>query len=313
MAYLGNYGPPLYTTRDDLHDLTDQYLWRLGPNFFNEPSDGPFMNVRVVGGPESVSYNAQARADLALETHEYRNQAEGMSGLAALGWMWFFVGLSGFIWALFAMPARLPESGFFPRLYWPLAMLILGPVGIIAFFLSYQGRPVDTSGPMPSFVRPLWARSVSVTIVGMGIGMALMMASMYLFQLNGLPLFTTFAFTPLFWLGGSMTAVMWMVMVIPAILISTFLFMGPMMSEMHGVNYFGGVKKAFWPVALSMIAASVGMWTLAWWWMNWKGLMASEELWLWVSPLWWAAVWGFVAALIPNYLMARAGWKNGGM
>jgi hypothetical protein len=147
----------------------------------------------------------------------------------------------------------------------------------------------------------------------MGIGMALMMASMYLFQLNGLPLFTTFAFTPLFWLGGSMTAVMWMVMVIPTILISTFLFKGPMMSEMHGVNYFGGVKKAFWPVALSMIAASVGMWTLAWWWMNWKGLMASEELWLWVSPLWWAAVWGFVAALIPNYLMARAGWKNGGM
>lgn len=41
--------------------------------------------------------------------------------------------------------------------------------------------------------------------------------------------------------------------------------------------------------------------------------MAEEELWLWVSPLWWAAFMGFLTALIPNYLMARAGWKNGGM
>lgn len=264
MAYLGNYGPLLYTPQADLDELTDQYLWRLGPDFFNRPSDGPFMNVRVIGGPESISYNAQARPDLALETHEYRNQAEGMSGLAALGWSWFFIGLSGAIWALFAMPKRLPESSFYPRLYWPLAMLVLGPVGIVAFFMSYQGRPVDTSGHMASYVRPLWARAVSATIMGMGVGMALMIASMYLFELNGLPLFRTLEFTPLFWLAAPMAALMWAIMVIPAILVSALLFMGPMMSEMHGVGYWQGVKKGFWPVALSMIAASVGMWTLAW-------------------------------------------------
>ena len=186
-------------------------------------------------------------------------------------------------------------------------------MGLIAFFAAYQGRPVDPNEPMPTYVRPTWARAVSATVMGMGIGMALMIASMYLFELNGLPLFRALEFTPFFWLASPMAALMWIIMVIPAILISTFLFMGPMMSEMHGVNYWQGVRKAFSPVALSMIAASVGMWTLAWWWMNWKPLMAEEDLWLWVSPLWWAAAMGFFTALVPNYLMTVRGWKNGGM
>ncbi len=313
LAYLGNYGPLLYTPQADLDELTDQYVWRLGPDFFNQPSDGPFMNIRVIGGPESVSYNAQARPDLALETHPYRQQVEGASGLAILGWSWVFIGLAGAIWALFAMPVRIPESGFYPRLYWPLSMLVLGPLGIVAFFLAYQNRSVNKDGPMPSFVRPTWARAVSATIMGMGIGMALMIASMYLFELNGLPLFRALEFTPLFWLAAPMAALMWFIMVIPAILISAFVFMGPMMSEMHGVSYWQGVKKGFWPVAISMIASSVGMWTLVWWWMNWQGLMSEEDIWLWVSPLWWGAAMGFFTALIPNYVMARRGWKNGSM
>ena len=312
-SYLGNYGPLLYTPTADLEELTDQFFWSVSPDFYSAPSDGPFMNVRVLGGPDSVSYNAQARADLALETHQYRNQAEGASGLALLGWSWFVIGLAGAIWLLFAIPARVPDAGFYPRLYWPLATLVLGPIGIITFIVSYQGRPIDRSGPMPSFVRPLWARAVSATIMGMGLGMGVMIASMYLFELNGLPLFTWFEFTPLFWLGAPMASVMWMIMVIPAILISALLFMGPMMGEMNKVGYGQGVKKAFGPVAISMVAASVGMWTLAWWWMNWKPLMAEEDLWLWVSPLWWAAAMGFLTALIPNYLMARAGTKNGSM
>ena len=313
LAYLGNYGPLLYTPQADLDELTDQFFWRVSPDFFVAPSDGPFMNVRVLGGPESVSYNAQARADLALETHEYRQQAQGASGLALLGWSWVFIGLAGAIWALFAIPVRLPETSFYPRLYWPLSMLVLGPLGIIAFFLSYQGRLVNRDGEMPSFVRPTWARAVSATIMGMGIGMALMIASMYLFELNGLPLFRTFEFTPFFWLASPMAALMWFIMVVPAILISTFVFMGPMMSEMHGVSYWQGVKKGFWPVVVSMIASSLGMWTLVWWWMNWKPLMSAEDLWLWVSPLWWGAAMGFFTALIPNYVMAMRGWKNGGM
>ncbi len=112
-AWLGNFGPLLYTPHDDLDVFTDQYLWRLGPDFFAIPSDGPFINVRVAGGPESVGYGAQARADLALETHAYRNQMAGAAGSAIGGWIWFFVGLAGAIWALFAMPRILPDSGFY--------------------------------------------------------------------------------------------------------------------------------------------------------------------------------------------------------
>lgn len=312
-AWLGNYGPLLYTPRDDLEELTDQYLWRLSPDFYVAPSDGPFVNLRVIGGPGSVSYNAQARPDLAVETHAYRQQVTGLSGLAAMGWAWFFVGLVGFVWALFAIPRRLPDAGFYPRLYWPLGMLVLGPVGILAFFASYRGRPLDRSGPMPKFVRPAWARAVSATVMGMGVGMALMIASMYLFQINGMPLYTWFEFTPLFWLGSPMAAWMWFLMVVPAVVVSTLLFMGPMMADMHGVGWGHGVRKAFPVVALSMIAASIGMWTLSWWWMNWQGVMSTEDLWLWVAPLWWASFMGFLTALIPNHLLVRSGWKDGGM
>ncbi len=312
MAYRGNYGPLLYSPQDDLDPFTDQYLWRLSPDFFVSPADGPFMNVRVLGGPESIGYNAQARADLALETHDYRNQVTGASGLALLGWSWFIAGLAGAIWALFAMTARLPGSGFYPRLYWPLAMLVLGPFGVLLFFLTYSGRLVDRTGENARYMRPPWARGVSATIMSLGIGMALMVVVMWEVQLRGLPLFTTFAFTPLFWIGAPMTSVLWIVMVLPAIALSTLFFMGPMMADMHKKSYIGGVRMAFPIVILSMVRASVGMWSFAWYFMSWQDLRAPEDLWLWLVPLWAARVAGFFTAYIPNYLMVRFGWKEGG-
>jgi hypothetical protein len=313
MAYRGNFGPLLYTPQDDLDPLTDQYLWRLGPDFFAVPSDGPFVNVRVVGNADSVSYNVQARVDLAVETHPYRNQMAGASGAAVGGWMWFIAGVAGFIWSLFAIPRRLPDVGFYPRLYWPLAMLTLGPLGILAFHLCYRGRPVEWNGHMAAFVRPAWARAVAATIMGMGVGMTLMIAAMYLFELFGMPLWEGLAYTPLYWLGSPMDGLMWFLMVVPAVLLSTLLFMGPMMSEMHNASYWHGVKKALPAVTISMIAASAGMFTLAWWMMNWENQMAGEDLWLWITPLWFGAAAGFLTALVPNYLMVRAGWKEGGM
>lgn len=312
LAYRGNNGPLLYTPRDRLDGLTEQYLWRLSPDYFVTPSEGPFINLRILGGPDAVSYSAQARADLASEVRAYRNQGAGMSGLALLGWAWFFIGLAGSIWALFAMPARLPETGFYPRLSWPLAILVLSPVGIIAFLLCYQGRPVSYDEGKPVYVRPLWARTLSATTMSLGAGLALMIAIFYLMQLNGLPLFTTFAGTRLFWLGSPLAAWMWALMVIPAFFLSTLLFTGPMMAEMAGTRYRGGVRLAAPVVALSLVTASLGMWTLVWYWMNFHPLMAEEDRWLWITPLWWGAALGFLTALIPNYLMERAGWKSGG-
>jgi hypothetical protein len=314
MAYLGNYGPLLYTPQDDLEALTDQYLWRLSPDVFASPSDGPFMNVRVLGSPDSVGYDAQARADLALEVRDYLNQATGASGLALIGWSWFSLGLIGAVWALLVMPVRLPETGFYPRLYWPLAILMLGPLGILAFFGAYHGAPIDRSGPMPRFVRPPWSQALSATIMGISVGMALMIAWMYAVQLVvGMPLTTAFAYTWWYWLGAPMTSIMWVVMVIPAIIVSTLLYMGPMMAEMHGKGYLAGVRSAAPVVTVSMIAASIGMWSNAYYLMDWRDLMAGEDLWLWIVPLWAAVVAGLATAYIPNYLMVRAGWKEGGM
>ncbi len=194
---------------------------------------------------------------------------------------------------------------------------MLGPVGILAFYAAYRHRPVEGMGKMALYVRPPWAQAVAATISGMGIGMALMIASMYLFQVTGLPLWTGAAYTFFFWLGSPMDALMWFLMVIPAILLSTFFFMGPMMAEMAsakgGKGYWMGVRKAAPVVTMSMVAASVGMFTLAWWMMNWEGQMAGEDLWLWVTPLWFGAAAGFFTALIPNYLLVRNGRKEGGM
>lgn len=314
LAYKGNYGPLIYTGQGELPAVVDQYFWYFSPDFFDRPSDGPFMNVRVVGPASSVGYAAQARSDYDLETHPYRNQVQGMSGLAVLGWCWVFVGLAGAIWALFALPARVPDAGFYPRLYWPLAIFVLGPLGLIAFIVTYQGRGVNRTGMMPTFVRPAWARAVSATVMGMGVGMALMIAAMYLLMLNGMPLFTWLEFTPLFWLGSPMAALMWLLMVGIAVALSTLLFMGPMMAEMNGRPYWHGVRMAFPVVALSMVAASLGMFGLAWWWQNWTlPMMAGPELWLWPTVFWWAAAMGFLTALVPNYWLVRLSHKQGSM
>lgn len=227
MAYQGNYGPLLYTEKEDLNDYIDQYLWKLSPDYFSFPSDGPFMNARVVGNPDSVSYNAQARADLALEVREFKNQVAGASGLALLGWSWFFIGFFGAIWALFIMPKRLPYSSFYPRIYWPMAILVFGPLGILAFLMTYHERPVMSMGKMAKFMRPPWAKALSATIMSTGIGMGLMIAFMYLFQFSGLPLLRTFEFTSVYWLGAPMTTIMWLVMVVPAIIVSSLPLLCP--------------------------------------------------------------------------------------
>lgn len=311
MAYQGNYGPLLYTQKGDLNNYVDQYFWRLSPDEFVFPSDGPFMNVRVVGGPESVSYNAQARADLALEVQSFKNQKAGTSGLALLGWSWFFIGLFGAIWALFIMPKRLPYSSFYPRIYWPMAILVFGPVGILAFLMAYHKRPVMSMGNMVKFMRPPWARALSATIMSTGIGMALMIASLYLFQASGMPLLLNFEFSPGYWLGSPTTTIMWLIMVVPAIIISSLLYMGPMMSDMRQKKYWEGVKEAFPVVVLSMVSASIGMFIIGVYVINWRGWTSEEDLWLWVTPLWASAVAGFFTALIPNYFMVKAGWKEG--
>ncbi len=90
----------------------------------------------------------------------------------------------------------------------------------------------------PAYVRPAWAQTVTATIMGMGAGMALMMVWMYLFEYFGMPVGTGLEFTPLQWLGAPMDAFMWVLMVVPAIIASIFLFMGPMQADMKGKSYW---------------------------------------------------------------------------
>jgi hypothetical protein len=310
MAYRSNSGPLLYTGHDDLADTTDRYLWRLSPDFYAAPSDGPFANVRVLGPAGAVGYNAQARADLALETHQYLNQVTGMSGLAALVWSWIIVGLFGALWALVAMDALLPETGFHLRLVWPLAMIVLGPLGIALFVASYQGRPIAIDAERPRFLRPPWLQAASATIMGVGMGIPLMIASMYVVELRGMPLTTAFASTPLWFLGGPMTTVMWLVMVVPAIAVATLGFAGPMMAERHRTGYLDGVRRAFPTVAVSMLVASVGMWTTAWFVMSFPALRSPEDLWFWVVPLWLSALGGYLprTSRTPGWSATAGGW-----
>ncbi len=313
MAYRSNSGPLLYTGADNLADTTDRYLWRLSPAFYAAPSDGPFANARVIGPADAVGYNAQARADLALETHQYLNQVTGMSGLASLVWAWFIIGLVGALWALFAIDALVPETGFHLRLVWPLAMVVLGPLGVGLFVASYHGRPIAVDAERPRFLRPPWLQAASATIMGLGIGMPIMIASMYVVELRGMPLTTAFSSTPLWFLGGPMTTVMWLVMVVPAIAIATLGFAGPMQAERHRTGYLDGVRRAFPTVAVSMLAASVGMWTTAWFIMSFPDLRSPEDLWFWVVPLWLSALGGYLTAYIANARMVRHGWRMGGM
>lgn len=100
LARFGKFGPLLWVERDRIPSITQQYLWKMKPEFFNTPAEGPCNHLWVLGGLEQISFYTQAQADLSQEIGAYRFEEAGLSGMEVLGVVWIVAGLACGAWIL---------------------------------------------------------------------------------------------------------------------------------------------------------------------------------------------------------------------
>jgi hypothetical protein len=306
LARRGKPGPLLWASERELPQVTNNYLWSQRAAFWVTPSEGPFHHIWVLGN--RISFPAQAQADYALEIGPYLGKGVGMSGVDMLATAWVVLGLASAGWILFHEHKFLPKQNWIMRLAWPLAALLLGPFSIWFYILAYQ-RPVMKMGEHIMWDRPLWLQGLVATVSAVGFGATIMIATGFIANLFGLPLFPSSG--PFFWLGSPMILVM-ILNYLLAVLISWPLFQTPMLSMFYGVSYRLALWKALPIVLLSMGVAAVAMNPSMWYFMMLHlPMMPKYSSILWFGIMFFTGFLAFLLAWPLNYLLVRQVRKSG--
>lgn len=313
LAKRGKFGCTLLSTENRIPPAVESFIWKQKPGFYVAPNWGPFNHAYIIGDLPALDFlNVQGRVDWSQEISSYRFLEDGMSGLEMLVVVWITIGILGGIWALFAVLNFIPNVPLLMKITWPMIAFILGPVGLIIFILSYQGRTRYEQGGMVRWQRPSWNQAMAATSMGIAFAASTMIAIAYLLTLFGLPLFTGLNF-PAFYLGSPMVLMM-VAMYVLAFLVSWLIFHIPMIANLRGT----ALRQAVWPAALvvliAMTSVSIGMMSTTWWYQLWSlPSMAEEDEIMWFGVLFYATLIGAIIAYVPNYFLVRSGRKSGAM
>ncbi|MCF8012129.1 MAG: DUF4396 domain-containing protein [Clostridiales bacterium] len=305
-----NFGPLLLTKSEKLPSQVQKFLWSLSPDWWVTPAEGPFNHLWLLGGLEQISYAVQGRVDFIQELRDYLDQGDqGVSGIDALALVWFALALASAIWTWFHLSTRLTQVDPFMKISWILVMLVLGPVGLWAYYTCYRGY--DHQTVLGQFPRPLCVQVLSATLGTVGFGMSTMVAAAFLLAYFGMPLFTVPGF--FFWLGSPMTqSIIWSYLV--ALIVNMFLFVPLMLRAKESSSYSDTVRDNTLTVFISMTSISIGMMS-AMWLLQMRGLtvMPEEENLIWWGTVWAANLVGLVTGYIGNWPLVVKGRKIGTM
>jgi MFS family permease len=308
-------GPLLWTGRDRLPAAVDGYLWRQRPAFAATPAEGPFNHLWVIGSVQRVSYRTQAWADYSQEIEQYMSLGDsGVSGFEALAIGWLCFGLAGAVWIAVHSSRRLPEVMPTMRAAWALFALLLGPVAVWLYVLSYHRRPRSGHEGMTAWQRPLWLQAVSATVMMLAFDMMLMTLAVFLLARRGFPILRMAG--PFYWTGTSMFLMMvWMYLA--ALLAMALVFHGPMtMHERKISSYWKAVAVGFPAMAATMTVESLGMMPTMWWaqmsFLPGMQMPTEDDFTMWATLL-MAVAAGFLVALPFNAWMIRRGRRMGTM
>lgn len=308
LARRGKPGPLLWSEERTLPQVVNNYLWTQRPAFWVTPAEGPFHHFWVLGSTTAISFPAQGQADYAVEIGPYRMKGPGMAPMDMLAAVWIALGLASAGWIAFHGGKFLPEQHWTMRLAWPLLALMIGPFGILFYYLAYH-RPVIRRSRMTAWDRPLWLQGLVATASAVGFGGLLMVTTGFIMWLIGLPLVPNDA--ALFWLGSPMV-LMEITTYVVAVLVTWFLYQTPMLGMFHGRSYAAALPKALPIVLGSMAAVSLAMFPGMWWLMMWDlPMMPTEESILWFGVMFFTVFLGFLVAWPFNYLFVRAQTKPG--
>lgn len=308
LAVRGKPGPLLWAEERHLPQVVDNYLWSQRAAFWVTPAEGPFHHTFILGDNAQISFPAQGQADYAVEIGPYRGKGPGMSGIDMLAAAWVVLGLASAAWIAFHESKFLPDQNWVLRLAWPLLALLIGPFGILLYYLSYN-RPIIRHGKMIAWDRPLWLQGLAATVSAVGFGAAIMVATGFVSTFLGLPLFPSQG--PLYFLGGPMILVM-IINYAVAVLVSWPLFQTPMLAMFYGQPYRETLLKALPMVLISMTAAALAMDPGMWWlMMSNLPMMPTEESILWFGVMFFSSFLALLMAWPFNYLLVRLQRKSG--
>ena len=315
LAHGGKSGPLLFTERDRIPAVVDNYLWRQRPAFSNTPAEGPFNHVWVVGSFDRIAYGVQAWADYSQEIEQYMTLGDSaVSGFEALAIGWIILSIACAIWIAFHSIKRLPDVMPIMKAAWAIFALLFGPIAVWFYIKSYDEREKMEHNGMMMWHRPMWAQVVSATVMMFAFDMMLMVLAVFLVAYIGFPIIRFNG--PLYWLGTSMFLMMVLMYVI-ALVVMMLVFHTPMTMHEHKINSYGKAFIAGLPIMLAtMTVESAGMMPTMWWaqmlYLPAMQMPTGDDITMWATLL-MAVAAGFLVVLPFNYWMVKFGKKMGTM
>jgi hypothetical protein len=312
LALKGKVGPLLWTERGRLSPRIENYLWRMQPNFGVTASEGPFNNVWVIGDNDTLDYRIQARADFTQEIRPYETLGEqAVSGLDVLSIVWMLFSFFGAIWVGLHAFYRMSKLFILTKLMWILSVILLGPVGIWLYIISYNNSPFMEVKSSVFWMRPLWKQSAVATVMTSAFGASVIIVMAYALSYVGLPLAPSSAPAGLHLLGSPMARKIIIAYII-AFVLNAYLFMPTIEVRMQYIPYRAAVRKSIPNVFISLTALSIGM-VLALWKLNmaYTPIQPRADNILWWGFMQFSVLIGVLTAYIPNWWLVRYGKKLG--
>lgn len=316
LAARGKTGALLFTDKDRLPAVVDNYLWRQRPFYSNTPAEGPFNHVWVVGSFDRIDYGVQAWADYSQEIEQYMTFGDSaVSGYEALGIGWIILSIACAIWILFHSIKRMPDLMPMMKAAWTIFALLLGPIAVVLYVLSYNRREKMRHDGMTMWLRPMWLQAVSATVMMFSFDMMLMcLAVFFLAYVWGFPIIQFNG--SFYWLGSSMFLMM-VFMYLAALVVMMLVFHTPMTMEEKKINSYGKAFIAGLPIMLvTMTIESVGMMPTMWWqqmlFLPNMQMPTSDDITMWTTLLFSVFI-GFLVVYPFNYWLVSKGRKMGGM
>ena len=296
LARFGKFGPLLWVERDRIPPATEQYLWKMRPEFFVTPAEGPFNHLWILGDVERISITTQGWADNSQEIGAYRFQEDGLSGLEMLLVVWVAAGFACGLWIFLHSLRRIPQMSAMMRATWTLLGLVLGPLAVWLYRRSYHKVPWMRHGQMAMWQRQGFGPALAASAMNRGFDGPLMLVISWIVTALGLPLLIFRG--PVFWLGNSMMLSIF-IAYFGALLLHWLLMHAAMFMEHEQLSYGQAVRRAFQPAFLSMTAMAIGMMGFMWWIQMMELMM--EEMPTDDEIMWWGTV---VVSILAGWLIA---------
>lgn len=296
LGRFGRFGPLLWVNHDRIPAATDQYLWKMRPEYFVTPAEGPFNFLWILGSPDEVSVRVQGDADLSQEIEAYRFQGDGLSAMEIIWVIWVVVGLASGLWLLLHSWRRIPQMDWMMRVTWTLFALVTGPLALWLYRASYHGQPWMRHGKMTMWHRQGGTAVLAASAMNRGFDGPLMLVISWVVTAIGLPLIIFRG--PVFWLGNPMMLGIF-IAYLGALALHWLVMHAAMFMRHENISYRKAVRRAFLPAFASMTAMTVGMMGYMWW-LQMANLM-MEDMPEADDIMWWGTT---LLAIVVGWLVA---------